>query len=149
LERTGPIGAVAFAPDGQAIAAASEGSETLGLWDVATGKVIGRGATGHREAIRTITFALDGKMLATRGDDRTVKVWDPDGLGIRYRFSVSQASVVCVALSADGKTIAVVGGDGGLRIWRAGEGEIQRSAGRNDPEAIIRSVDFSPDGKWV
>ncbi len=32
---------------------------------------------GHTKAVSAVAWAADGKAVATAGDDRTIRVWDP------------------------------------------------------------------------
>ena len=75
--------ALAFAADGKSLAAALDSQRYYrsgrmagaGVWDLATGKEIGR-LTGHRGDVQALAFSPDGGSLATASADGTVLVWD-------------------------------------------------------------------------
>jgi hypothetical protein len=79
LKIDGAGGAVAFSPDGRAIVAVKNDHQTLGLWDVLTGKEV-RAFEGHSGVVNCVAFSPDGKTLASGGDDTTVVVWDVPAL---------------------------------------------------------------------
>jgi WD40 repeat protein len=62
---TGPVVHVAFSPDGRLLASVSQ-TEAIHLWDAWTGEEVGR-VTGHRGCIASLSFAPDGKTLASGG----------------------------------------------------------------------------------
>ena len=65
-----------FSPDGRTIATASTGvSRDVLLMDVESGEMRFR-MVGHTDAIRTASWSVDGKILATGSNDGTCKVWD-------------------------------------------------------------------------
>ncbi|MCP9959197.1 helix-turn-helix domain-containing protein [Streptomyces sudanensis] len=77
---TGPVNAVAFAPDGVSLAtASSDGTVALRRTDdhrtTATFAVPGR--------VRSVAFAPDGRMLAATSTDGPVHVWPASGRGTR------------------------------------------------------------------
>jgi RNA polymerase sigma factor (sigma-70 family) len=77
--------ALAFSPDGRTLASGSgeipfyprsEGeARAVRLWDVATGKELGR-LGGHRGGISALAFGPDGTKLASGSSDTTGLVWD-------------------------------------------------------------------------
>ncbi len=79
--------ALAFAPDGKAIASTSvkprpgwgPGGGRLDtavqVWDTATGTRLRR-FEGHQDVVRAIAFSADGGILASGSDDGTALIWD-------------------------------------------------------------------------
>jgi WD40 repeat protein len=71
---SGPVGAVAFSPDGRLVASGSDDS-TVRLWDPATGAVR-RTLEGHSQRVEAVVFSPDGRLVASGSGDRTVRLWD-------------------------------------------------------------------------
>ena len=70
----GAVSAVAFSPDGETIASASDDG-MVGLWDAATRKQLGR-LSGHTDAVSAVAFSPDGKTIASASYDQMVRVWE-------------------------------------------------------------------------
>src|SRR6185437_2004504 len=68
------ISALAFSPDGQTLAVASEDKSIL-LWDLASGEVRGQ-LVGHTDRIPALAWHPDGRRLVSAGWDTTARVWD-------------------------------------------------------------------------
>ena len=64
---------MAFSPDGALIASTLD--DGVALWDVETGTKINT-LLGHTAAVRSVSFSLDGLLLASGALDGTVRLWD-------------------------------------------------------------------------
>ncbi len=146
------INAVAFAPDGKTLAAASgstpnHDSSAL-MWDVATGKERHR-LQGHSEYVTSVAFSPDGQHVITGSSDGTARLWSMiTGKELR-RFAVRQGQVFAVAFSPDGRTVAA--GSGGwdccVYVWElATDKERCRFAGHKDG---VQAIAFAPDGRTL
>ena len=66
---------MAFSPDGQSLATASE-DNTARLVAVADGRE--RARVPHDAAVQAVAFSPDGQFLATASDDKTARFWSTD-----------------------------------------------------------------------
>jgi len=94
-----------------------------------------------------VTFAPDGKSLASAAHDGTVRLWECATGKERCVLQGHKGWVRCAAFAPDGKTIASVGQDPTVRIWDVVTGkELHKLEGHS---GIVWTVAFSPDGKTL
>ncbi|MCE7003657.1 TIR domain-containing protein [Kibdelosporangium philippinense] len=123
----GPVGALAFSPDGRTLVVGSA-DKTMSVWDSATHARIGAPVTGHRTPLASIAFSPDGATLAT-GDGGDVRLWrmadrrpvDPAGL-IDSKLTKDNRSpdsnAYRVAFSPDGRwLVATAWGPPEMQMW--------------------------------
>jgi WD40 repeat protein len=139
---------LALSPDGKVLACNPEWKE-IHLWDAGTGgeaRLLG----AHKESVGSMTFAADGRVLVSTGYwESAAQLWDV-GAGRRWRSleyaapsAVGQDIPPRVAVSPDGRTVALQGLGGTVRLWEVATG---RERARLPGENTV-GLAFSPDGR--
>jgi WD domain, G-beta repeat len=139
------VTSVAFSPDGETLASASE-DQTVLLRNPATGQNTGR-LTGHNARATSVAFSPDGKTLASASEDTKARLWNPaTGQLIGQPLTGHTGDVTGVAFSPNGKTLASASEDRTVRLWNPATGEPigQPLTGHT---ARVTSVTFSPNGR--
>jgi WD40 repeat protein len=170
LRSEGPVYVVAFSPDctspptppaqpcagllagggvGQTGASADQGQ--VWVWDLATGALTTTLTTGYwiNDLALTAADAAGGRLLAVGGlfPTTSAQVWDLNTNEPLMVASPGTGDVpvgASVALSPDGTQLALAGGAGGVFLYHARTGELQRAlAGVAGP---VYDLAYSPSG---
>lgn len=101
----------------------------------------------HSDLIHDLAFSPDGKILATTGYDRLIKLWDVEtGKELRTLKDHSD-SVYGIAFSPDGKLLASAAADRAVKVWDVATGK--RLYTLSDATDWVYAVAWSPDGKHL
>src|SRR5207244_13123461 len=106
-----------FSPDGRLLATAAFHTNTIKLWETATGRELRDLSTGGQNTTSlapVFTFSPNSRLLAAAGGSNSVKVWDLITGREVQTLSGGQASfmgalgVTYVAFSADGRRLVTI-----------------------------------------
>jgi RNA polymerase sigma factor (sigma-70 family) len=146
---------LAWSADGKTLAAGAN-DNSVRLWDAAAGKEMRR-LEGHTGDVRrgnagvvAVAFALGDTTVISAGMDKTVRLWDAASGKERRHLGEYRAVLRALAVSPDGRTLAVVAGDynkpGELVLWDLAAG---RQVWRLPQAMELACLAFSPDGKTL
>ena len=146
------VTSVAFSPDGQTLASASE-DKTIRLWDTHTGELITL-LIGHTQPVNGIAFSPDGQLLASVSRDTTILLWDTHNRQLKTTLTVHTGFTYLgfhsIAFSPDSQTLAIGGdyfSDFSIRLLDLHtQQNIKTLTGHT---GHIDSVAFSPDGRTL
>jgi len=79
--------------------------------------------SGHTSYVRSLAFSLDGALLVSGSDDKTVKLWDVQTGGVVKTFHGHTLVVCSVSISADNTMIASGSADKTIRLWDIRKGQ--------------------------
>jgi len=98
-------------------------------------------------AVEAVAFSPNDAVLAwVTQDPGDLHVYE---LGTAKQSPLRLASRgQCLAISHDGKTVAVGTAHSVVQIWSL-EGDLKELRGRDSPGGSVGAVAFSPDGKWL
>jgi WD40 repeat protein len=163
------INALAFTPDNKSLVVG--GQHELVVWNIAEAKLEKRIAT-RAERAHAMLFLPDGKLVVAGGrpgQEGDVRIFDinggtpktVDGVpmldGINDKAVMLKAlldtddSVLCLALSADGKKLASGGWDRLIHVWDLSPGydkAKEEQSIENHADKVF-GVAFTPDGKFL
>ena len=73
---------------------------------------------GHKSRVNAIAFSPDSSRLVSSGDDRVLKFWDAMHGALISTISTGQREITSVEFSHKGNTLASLGHQGEIQLWR-------------------------------
>jgi WD40 repeat protein len=141
------ITAIAFTPDGKALASASMDS-TIKLWDGRSGALLKK-LKDQYGAVTALAFSQDGETMAwASGSACTIKLWDTRSERLLRQLYSHTHNISQVAFSPDSKSLVSVAIDSTVILWDARSGAVLGMVKAERHEIGIR-VAFSPDGNTL
>jgi WD40 repeat protein/tRNA A-37 threonylcarbamoyl transferase component Bud32 len=144
---TAAVNCVAFSTDARHVATGSD-DQTVRVWDIQTGQAV-TVFKGHSHAIRGVAFYPDGALLVS-GSYGDIKVWQRVNGEVLTDLG-GMAS--CLALSADGKRLAIVTRRRGpwLMISEVDAHKVTKVIGSigSQMAGSVTQVALSPDAAYV
>ena len=137
--------AVAYSPDGNSVATASEDGQVSVYGLSPPG--LSRSWIAHADAAAALAFSPDGKTLVSGGYDKLIKFWNPATGELVRSLTGHTGWVVSLAFSHDGQTLASGSYDRSIRLWNVADGVERRAL--TGHTATVRSLAFSHDDKLL
>jgi len=102
----------------------------------------------HTAEVVALAFSGDGQFLATAAEDQSAIIWDvKSGRPVQSWKSITEAAIQSIALSPDGRLLAVVSANSeySLTVWDVSNGQLRGQAEVSGPVAVA----FSPSGRLL
>jgi len=100
---------------------------------------------GRSEAVWSLAFSPDGKLLASGNHDGIIKFWNAATGKNTVTLPKQTSGIFAVAFSPDGKTLASGSTNGIIQLWDVGTAKNIATFERHGTR--VDAVVFSPDGK--
>lgn len=115
--------ALSWAPDGKAVVTSSANAQKGFLWSAEDGAPkAGATLEGHDDMVAAVAWSPNGKTIATGSDDKSIKLWSPEGGAARDTVAFDAGGHIdALAWSPDGRTLAVGTHKGIVRLMDMGD----------------------------
>jgi WD40 repeat protein/serine/threonine protein kinase len=141
IRKFGTAHAVAFSPDGQQLAAGSDG--VVSVWDWKRRQLL-HAFSGHDHHSISVAFNRDGRRLATGSFREGPRLWDTTTGGPPLRsFAGHTLPISALAFSPDGVRLASSSFDRSVKVWDTISGGLLHNLAHS---GNVECVAYSPEG---
>lgn len=140
---TDRVNALTFSPDGNSLAVGSGAPSRDGditLWNVSTGKLSKTLADRHSDTVLSLDFSPDGKLIASGGADKQLRISDIGTGKLLKTFEGHTHHVLGVSWRADGRVLVSSGADNAVKVWDWIKGDRRKNLDGWDKE--VTSVHY-------
>ncbi|MBZ0238366.1 MAG: hypothetical protein K8M05_39000 [Deltaproteobacteria bacterium] len=130
-----------WSPSGDAIVAV--GYQSAEVHDAETGALRFH-AGGFREAVGSVAFSLDGRLLALGAFDRSIHVWNARTGRVAHALQGHSDAVEIVRFDPSGRYLVSASRDRTVRVWDLTTGRLHTELHAND--ATVTSLSFDTAG---
>ncbi|MCA9033553.1 MAG: hypothetical protein KDA91_00420 [Planctomycetaceae bacterium] len=102
---------------------------------------------GHTDIVYSIAATNDGRLIATAGYDRLIRIHDGQSGAILRTLTGHNGAIFDLSFCPDTSILASASADGTIKIWNAETGE--RFDTLSQPQAEQYACVFSPDGRFL
>jgi WD40 repeat protein len=147
--------AMAFNPDGTRLAAAGVDNR-IRVWQVTKEAKEGENPLlisqfAHETPVLRVAWSGDGQTVVSAGEDRLIKVWNADTMTIRQTLERQSDWASGLAISGDGRTLAVGRVDGSTAIYPLARATTESEQPLVTLAEVPAEVDYGPQPamtKW-
>ena len=148
----GTIRSICFDPSSDlTLLTAGDVDKNIKMWDTENGSSKGE-LIGHNKDVTTIKWSNDGSYFGSGSADKTIKLWDIKSLKeICTIPTLGYGPINDISLLNTGEMLIVAAGhvDGNITIWDAQRKSLFTEIKENSQGKEVRTICFSPDGKYL
>jgi WD domain, G-beta repeat len=118
------VNQIAFNPDlNNDVKLASVSTDrTVMLWGLNTDGPLAL-LSDHTQAVKTLAFSPDGKLLATAGDDGWIQIWDVAARTLARTISAHRWTISGLKFWRNGRVLISTSWDGNIKFWHVDSGQ--------------------------
>ncbi|MCP4549293.1 MAG: helix-turn-helix domain-containing protein [bacterium] len=120
--------------------------ETLEIWDLSTGQVVGE-LKDHTGAVNDVAVTADGRLAISASSDKTLKVWDMETKQCIQTLEGHTASVESVAVTPNGYLAISSSVDTTIRVWDLATGHTTLVL--KGHTHVVIDVALTPDNRFA
>lgn len=138
----------AISRDGRVLAVTYTGTDLVGLWEIATGKLLHQLAHGYGN-VYMLDFSPDNRYLATISASGPVRVWSLADGSLLHEISLANVALNGMKFSADGRGLWVGDKSGFLHLIDLESEQEKLTLKGGSVQADVLSLGVAPDGSMI